>query len=63
MNTLNEVSSTLNASEILSRQRKAFLKAEPPTLQQRKASLAKLRAAVIESVSYTHLTLPTSDLV
>lgn len=48
MNTLNEVSSTLNASEILSRQRKAFLKAEPPTLQQRKASLAKLRAAVIE---------------
>lgn len=48
MNTLNEVSSTLNASEILSRQRKAFLKAEPPTLQQRKTSLAKLRAAVIE---------------
>ncbi len=33
MNTLNEVSSTLNASEILSRQRKAFLNAEPPTLQ------------------------------
>ncbi|OUY06852.1 coniferyl aldehyde dehydrogenase [Acinetobacter populi] len=48
MNTLNQVNKAINASDLLLLQRKAFLQTEPPSLKQRKANLAKLRAAVIE---------------
>lgn len=47
MNTFNDISHVNNASEILKQQRQAFLAAEPPSLAQRKANLAKLRAAVL----------------
>ncbi|MEG0343749.1 MAG: aldehyde dehydrogenase family protein, partial [Acinetobacter sp.] len=48
MNTFLNVTNAVDASEILERQRHAFLNTEPPTLAQRKAQLAKLRAAVLE---------------
>lgn len=48
MNTLNQVNNVINTSDLLSKQRKAFLQTEPPSLKQRKANLSKLRAAVIE---------------
>lgn len=47
MNTFNDISNVKHASEILMQQRKAFLATEPPSRAQRKASLAKLRAAVL----------------
>ncbi|WP_445404991.1 coniferyl aldehyde dehydrogenase [Acinetobacter vivianii] len=47
MNTFNDISHVNNASEILKQQRQAFLAMEPPSLAQRKANLAKLRAAVL----------------
>lgn len=48
MNSFLNVTNAVDASEMLERQRNAFLNTEPPTLAQRKKQLAKLRAAVLE---------------
>ncbi|WP_026470186.1 coniferyl aldehyde dehydrogenase [Alkanindiges illinoisensis] len=48
MTNAQELNSTSTAADILARQRMAFLNTEPANLKQRKAQLAKLRAAVLE---------------
>ncbi len=48
MTNAQEINNAGTAADILARQRMAFLNTEPANLKQRKAQLARLRAAVLE---------------